>query len=95
MPLRPELFAVCTHPWAGMAFRFRFLHMDLNLLEILGCLGSPQAQGMQGAARADQLEGPWGVWWQAVKFPVAAWDGHTLFLGYSLLLNVWPKKIVT
>lgn len=23
------------------------------------------------------------------------WDGHTLFLGCSLLLNVWPKRIVT
>lgn len=48
---------------------------------------------MQGAARADQLEGPWSVWQQAVKFPAAGWDGHTLFLGYSLVLNVWPKKI--
>lgn len=72
-----------------------FLHLDVNLLNILGCLGSPQGQGVKGAARADQQEGPWSVWWQAVKFPAAGWDGHTLFLGSSLLLSVWPKKIVT
>lgn len=43
-------------------------------------------------ARAGQLEGPWSIWRQAVKFPAADWDGRALFLGYSLVLKVWPKK---
>lgn len=104
---QPQFVPAGTPPDAGVLLsaphalgaetlsRDGFLHVDVNLLNLLRCLGSPQAQRMQGAARADQLEGPWSLWWQAVKFPVPAQDGHTLFLGYSPLLNVWPKKIVT
>lgn len=43
-------------------------------------------------ARAGQLEGPWSIWRQAVKLPAAGWDGRALFLGYSLVLKVWPKR---
>lgn len=43
-------------------------------------------------ARAGQLEGPWSIWRQAVKFPAAGWDGRALFLGYSLVLKIWPKR---
>ena len=56
------------------------------------CLGSPQTQRMQRTARAGQLEGPWGVWRQAVKVPVAGWGGRALCLGYSLVLKVWPTR---
>lgn len=43
-------------------------------------------------AHVSQRDGPWSIWQQALELPAAGWDGHPLFLGYSLVLKVWPKR---